>query len=271
MGGLARTGGQRSPYVGTLLASILVFGVALGRDVVPQLAPPLPIADGIVINIPQRMLYFVANSAVVARYPVGLGLATWPTFVGPFTIAAKETDPVWDVPPSIQEEMRRAGKPVLTRVPPGPKNPLGKHWLGLSVPGFGIHGTTAPASVGKFATHGCIRMRADDVADLFARVDVGTQGMSIYEPVVVDVSEDAVWIEAHRDVYQQETRDAYEWVVSESKRLAPHLTVDVNAVRRILTERDGRPHRVDVYSTAWNISLPRKYLAIDSSADRPQS
>jgi L,D-transpeptidase ErfK/SrfK len=264
VGGLAGTGGKRSPYVGTLLASIFVFGAALGPDVVPPLTPPLPITDGIVINIPQRMLFVAENGTVVAHYPVGLGLATWPTFIGPFTIAVKEVDPVWDVPPSIQEEMRRAGKPVLTRVPPGPRNPLGKHWLGLSVPGFGIHGTIAPTSVGKFATHGCIRMRADDVADLFARVDVGTQGMSIYEPVIVNVSDEAVWVEAHRDAYGHEARDAYEWVVSESKRLAPHLTVDVETVRRVLTARDGRPHRVDVYSTAWNISLAREYLAVET-------
>jgi L,D-transpeptidase ErfK/SrfK len=239
--------------------------VALAQDVVPQLAPPLPIADGIVINIPQRMLFLVDADAIVARYPVGLGLPTWPTFTGPFTISVKETDPAWDVPESIQEEMRRAGKPVVTRVPPGPKNPLGKHWLGLSVPGFGIHGTNAPASIGKFATHGCIRMRAVDVAELYARVDVGTPGMSIYEPIMLDVSEDAVWLEAHRDAYGQDPRDVLSWVVSETTRRAPNLTIDLEMVRRLLTTRDGRPHRIDVYSTAWNIPLRREYVAHASS------
>ena len=111
----------------------------------------------IVINIPQRMLFHAGIDGVVRAFPVGLGRPTWPTFVGPFTIASLETDPVWDVPASIQAEMQRSGHAVLTRVAPGPDNPLGAFWIGLDRPGFGIHGTNAPASIYRFQTHGCIR------------------------------------------------------------------------------------------------------------------
>jgi L,D-transpeptidase ErfK/SrfK len=235
--------------------------MAPASQTMPALAPPLPIGNGIVINIPQRLLFYVEGGRSVARYPVGLGLPSWPTFVGPFTVAAKETDPTWDVPPSIQAEMQRAGRPVRTKVPPGPGNPLGKHWLGLSVPGFGIHGTNAPASVGKFATHGCIRMRAADIADLFARVEVGSPGVSIYEPVLLETAADAVWLEAHRDVYERDTRDVYAWVMSEAARRAPALMVDPAIVRRELKIRDGRPHRIDVFSTAREFSRDPEFFA----------
>jgi L,D-transpeptidase ErfK/SrfK len=213
-----------------------------------------------VINIPQRTLFVVRAGSVTARYPVGLGRPSWPTFVGPFAVVAKETEPTWDVPLSIQEEMRRSGKRVVTKVPPGPANPLGKYWIGLSTSGFGIHGTNTPSSVGTFVTHGCIRMRADDIADLFARVEVGTLGVSIYEPVIVAAADDALWLEAHRDVYRLDRRDVAGWVTLEAARVAPALAVDGEAVRRVLQERDGVPHRIDLLSTR-DFSQSRKYPA----------
>jgi len=56
---------------------------------------------------------------------------------------------------------------------PGSSNPLGPRWIGLDVKGFGIHGTNRPDSIGKNASHGCIRLRNRDIEDLFARVKVG--------------------------------------------------------------------------------------------------
>jgi L,D-transpeptidase ErfK/SrfK len=204
------------------------------------------LTDGVVVNIPQRVLFLMRDGDVVARYPVAVGTRSWPTYIGPFTIVVKETDPVWDVPVSIQEEQRQQGKPVLTRVLPGPANPLGNYWLGLSAPGYGIHGTNAPASVGKFATHGCVRMRAEDIEDLFGRVDVGTPGVFIYEPLVLVLVNGELWLEAHRDVYRLETREAFAAVVQEAQRIAPALTVHHDLVRRMLRERNGRARRIDI-------------------------
>lgn len=137
-----------------LILAWLVAGLAASATSdLPPLAP-LALADGIVVNVPQRMLFLMRGGNVAVRYPIAVGTRGWQTFLGPFTVIVKETDPVWDVPVSIQEEQRRLGKPVLTRGLPGPANPLGRYWLGLSVPGYGIHGTNAPASIGKFATHG---------------------------------------------------------------------------------------------------------------------
>ena len=88
--------------------------------------------------------------------PAAVGRSTWPTPSGEFHVAHKEVNPIWDVPPSIQEEMRRLGRPVVPRISPGPENPLGDLWIGLSLPNIGIHGTNAPDTVPGYTTHGCI-------------------------------------------------------------------------------------------------------------------
>ena len=206
---------------------------------------PEGLASGIVINIPQRMLMLKQEARVVAAYPVGLGRADWPTFVGPFTVVGRERDPVWDVPPSIQEELRRAGKKVVTRVPPGPTNPLGRFWLGLSEPNFGIHGTLAPRSIFRFESHGCIRLHPDDIADLWARVDVGTAGVIVYQPIILRAIDDRLVLEAHPDVYRR-AGDPLAFVEDAVAAGGLGGRIDWALVRLVLDERDGRPHFVDV-------------------------
>lgn len=156
----------------------------------------------ITINVAQRLLVLVEGERVKA-YPITVGKASWPTPLGSFTIVSKETDPVWDVPLSIQREMAAQGKPVITRMEPSAENPLGRHWIGLSLSGIGIHGTNAPSSIYAFASHGCIRMHPEDVADLYGRVERGATGILIYEPVVVTTIDDKVWLEAHPDIYRK--------------------------------------------------------------------
>ena len=58
-------------------------------------------------------------------------------------------------------------------IPPGKDNPLGTRWMGLSLKGYGIHGTNVQSSVGKAVSHGCFRMRKQDVEELYALVQVG--------------------------------------------------------------------------------------------------
>jgi L,D-transpeptidase ErfK/SrfK len=234
---------SRNGLLSLLIA--LSAAIASASDGPAHLVPDV-LRDGVLLNVPQRMIFVMQDGTAVASYPVGLGRPTWPTFVGPFTIVAKEVDPVWDVPPSIQEELRRAGKPVVTRVPPGPTNPLGKYWLGLSASGFGIHGTIAPRSISRFESHGCVRLLAVDIEDLFMRVEVGTPGLSIYEPVVLGIIDNELWMEAHPDVYRRGPADPSSDVYERAARLAKALTIDIAAVARILCERDGRPHRIDM-------------------------
>lgn len=169
------------------------------RHIVPE-----RLEEGIVINLPQRMLYYFQAGKLVLHYPVGLGRPSWPTPEGRFRVVDPQENKTWHVPKSIQEEMRREGKVVLTQVPPGPDNPLGKHWLGLGIPGIGIHGTIAPASVYHFQSHGCIRSHPDDIAALFQHVTKGEPGKIIYAPVLLARLEDGrIFLEVNRDIYKK--------------------------------------------------------------------
>jgi len=157
--------------------------------------------DGIVINVGELALYWLRDGAVVDRLPVGVGRKAWRTPPGHYEIVSRRRDPVWHVPASIQKEMREKGEPVKKKVPPGPDNPLGKYWLQLSLPGYGLHGTNAPASVGKYTTHGCIRLRPDDIERLYVELPNGTAVDVVDEPVKLARLDDGhVLLEAHRGV-----------------------------------------------------------------------
>src|SRR5947207_15371579 len=140
-------------------------------------------SDGIVIDIAVRTLYWFQKGAVRARFPIGVGRADWATPPGHYRIVGRRQDPVWHVPPSIQAEMRAQGEKVVGSVLPGPDNPLGKYWIQLSAPGYGLHGTNAPASIGKYVSHGCMRLLPEHVVLLYREARYGTTVYIIYDPV----------------------------------------------------------------------------------------
>lgn len=170
---------------------------------------PHKMKDGIVINIPDRTLYYFQRGALVTSLPVALGSPTknekyvWQTPVGKFKITAKVKDPTWTVPPSIQTEMEEQGKEVIAMLPPGPENPLGKYAMKTSLPGIMIHSTTKPSSIYSFSSHGCIRLAPSTMEGFFPQIKVNTRGEIIYKPVKLVVTEDKrVFLEVHQDVYK---------------------------------------------------------------------
>ena len=128
-----------------------------------------PVARQIVVSIPDRKLALIENGEVTRIFPVAVGKVSTPSPSGSFRIVSRVSNPTY----------YHEGKIV----PPGPANPVGTRWMGLSEHGYGIHGTNAPKSIGKAASHGCIRMARADLEQLFALVQVG----------------DAVEIRAERD------------------------------------------------------------------------
>jgi lipoprotein-anchoring transpeptidase ErfK/SrfK len=122
----------------------------------------------IVINRSLNRLYLYRRSHAWRTFSVATGQAIYPTPAGTFQIVVKWKNPWWY--PPTQDDWAKGLKPV----PPGPDNPLGTRWMGLSAPGVGIHGTDAPASIGYSASHGCIRMQVPDAEWLFDHVDIGT-------------------------------------------------------------------------------------------------
>lgn len=204
-----------------------------------HIAPPFAAEPGLVINIPQRMLFFADDEALVAAYPVSVGRSDWPTPLGTFEIATKEVDPTWDVPVSIQREMEQAGRSILKTVPPGSENPLGDRWLGLRNSTTGIHSTNAPSSIYRFATHGCIRLNPDHARALFDLVAVGDRVRIVYEPVLVGVDEGGrAWLEVHPDIYGR-GGDSFSLAVALLGQSG--VFVDPVAVRRCVSVSRGRP------------------------------
>jgi L,D-transpeptidase catalytic domain/Putative peptidoglycan binding domain len=121
----------------------------------------------IVIRRGSNRLYLYRYDRLRRRFGVATGQSTYPTPLGRFTIQVMWRNPWWYPPNS---RWARGQKPI----PPGPSNPLGTRWMGLSTPGVGIHGTPNPASIGYSVSHGCIRMYISDAEWLFNTVSVGT-------------------------------------------------------------------------------------------------
>lgn len=150
----------------TAMAGFLVLSTAglLGQakavpvsDTTMQMPPA--VTRTIVVSLEDRRLALVENGVVKKVYPVAVGRGTSPSPTGTFTIVTRVTRPTY----------YHEGKVI----PPGPMNPVGTRWMGLSDKGYGIHGTNEPHSIGKAASHGCIRMGRRDLENLFAQVRTG--------------------------------------------------------------------------------------------------
>lgn len=115
----------------------------------------------VLISIPDRKLALIEDGRIVKIYAIAVGAAATPTPPGVFTIANRVENPVW----YGHRKIVAAGK----------SNPVGTRWMGLSAKGYGIHGTNAPRSIGKAASHGCVRMRNADAEELFGLVRVGDE------------------------------------------------------------------------------------------------
>jgi lipoprotein-anchoring transpeptidase ErfK/SrfK len=121
----------------------------------------------VVIRRESKRLHFYRGMRLWKVFGVATGQSSYPTPIGQFSIVTMQRHPWWYPPDSDWAEGKEP-------IPPGPGNPLGTRWMGLSAPGVGMHGTPDAASIGYSASHGCIRMRIAEAEWLFSRVRVGT-------------------------------------------------------------------------------------------------
>src|ERR1700746_1539801 len=159
---------MKSKAAKTILALGLGFSFAIGTVTIawaqtgpaaPAQSPFSPAKRQVVISLPDRRLAVVENGAVIKVFAVAVGASVTPTPTGSFGIVSRLSDPTY----------YHAG----VVIPAGKDNPLGPRWVGLSKQGYGIHGTNAPGSIGKAASHGCIRLRNRDVVEFATLVNVG--------------------------------------------------------------------------------------------------
>ncbi len=162
-------------FVVFVLLWVLV-AVALARATAREVVGFSGFAPGtIVVVTHERHLYFVLGGNRALRFPVGVGRAGM-QWTGRARVEGKFVWPAWAPPDDIRRE-----NPRLPKVIPGgaPNNPMGAAALTLRGGVYAIHGTNRPSSIGRFVSHGCIRMYNHDIDALFALVQVGT-------PVVVE-------------------------------------------------------------------------------------
>lgn len=137
--------------------------VVPAQNVQPDLNAAAPVLEQhtrlILVSLQDRRLALVHDGVVAKIYTVAVGKESTPSPTGSFTIVNRVANPTYYHQGQI--------------VTPGLGNPVGTRWIGLSQPGYGIHGTNAPHSIGKAASHGCIRMRRRDLEELFAQVRPG--------------------------------------------------------------------------------------------------
>lgn len=176
--------------------------------IVPQafILPDVPY-EGIVINLPEmRLYYFHPKRKVVMVYPIGIGRVGWKTPLGETKVKEKIIAPEWVVPKSIQDHMADNGVELPDVVPPGPNNPLGAYALRLELPGYLVHGTNRPESVGKRSSSGCIRLLPQDIAELFPQVDVNTPVRIIDQAHKVGWFKNELFIESHLPFRDQDVK-----------------------------------------------------------------
>ncbi|MBE9079484.1 L,D-transpeptidase [Romeria aff. gracilis LEGE 07310] len=129
----------------------------------PDLPEEAPIR--LVLRINARRVYAYRGEAVVASYPVAVGKPGWETPTGEYEVFSTIVEPGWTNP--FTGEV----------APPGPSNPLGERWIGFWTDGenvIGFHGTPNRESIGRAASHGCVRMYNEDIRELYEIVEMGT-------------------------------------------------------------------------------------------------
>jgi lipoprotein-anchoring transpeptidase ErfK/SrfK len=148
--------GQRQPWM-AVLAVVALGAMALAQDA--PLASHEHNRREVLVSIPDRRLAVLEDGKIVQTFPVSVGASVSPSPTGEFQIINRVSNPTYYHRGAV--------------IPPGSDNPIGPRWLGLNRKGFGIHGTNEPRSIGKAASHGCIRMRNRDIRTFFTLVRVG--------------------------------------------------------------------------------------------------
>jgi lipoprotein-anchoring transpeptidase ErfK/SrfK len=120
----------------------------------------------------QTVRVFDAKNNLIAFYPATVGSEEKPSPSGTLKVTGTQPNPTYRYNPKYQFKGVRTTKPFTIK--PGPNNPVGIVWIGLSAEGIGIHGTPDPAKVSKAESHGCIRLTNWDADDLSKRVTKGT-------------------------------------------------------------------------------------------------
>jgi lipoprotein-anchoring transpeptidase ErfK/SrfK len=191
----------------------------------------------VVINIPSRTLWVYHGDKIARYFPVGVGRVGFMTPMGRFQVLRKVEEPGWENP------YRAKG---AIRIAPGEENPLGTRWIGFHRQNggeFGIHGTDNPGSVGKFSSHGCVRMKVPDAEALFDMIDVGTPIEVVYEPVLIRRQDNRIRVIVYADRFRR-GMPTVEKVTADILKQYPGAIIDSVQLQTALRTPTERPQDV---------------------------
>jgi L,D-transpeptidase ErfK/SrfK len=174
--------------------------------------------NGIILNLAELRLYFYIRGSdlyeniKVLTYPVGIGRLDWKTPLGETFIESKVESPTWYPPKSIILEHEERGEILPRVVKAGPDNPLGKYVMKLNVDGgYLLHGTNKKHGIGMMVSHGCIRLRNEDIETIFYNAPVGTKVKIINQPIKLGVYKNFLYMEVHafnkKEVYSNNQKN----------------------------------------------------------------
>jgi lipoprotein-anchoring transpeptidase ErfK/SrfK len=123
---------------------------------------------------------FDPSGALVGFFPATVGSEEKPTPSGTFKVASADANPNYRYNPEYKFKGVKSTKPFTIK--PGPNNPVGLYWIGLSAEGYGIHGTPNPSKVSKAESHGCVRLTNWDAVLLGTNVKKGTSVVFVDQP-----------------------------------------------------------------------------------------
>ncbi|WP_168403079.1 L,D-transpeptidase family protein [Erwinia amylovora] len=217
-----------------------------------QLLLPDAPREGIVINSAEmRLYYYPKGSKTVVVLPVGIGELgkdtpiNWTT-----TVQRKKDGPTWTPTKKMHEEYAARGESLPEVFPAGPDNPMGLYALYIGRL-YAIHGTNANFGIGLRVSHGCVRLRAEDIKWLFSNVPVGTRVQFIDQPVKASVEPDGSrYVEVHNPLSQTQeqfaSRDPVPLTLSDSvKKVVSDVSVNSASMEAALRMRSGMPVKVN--------------------------
>lgn len=216
-----------------------------------QLILPDAPRQGIVINVAEMRLYYYKDKNTVEVLPVGIGqLGTdtpenWVT-----SVQRKRANPTWTPTAKVRREYAAKGEPLPAVVPAGPENPMGLFALYIGNL-YAIHGTNASFGIGLRVSHGCIRLRNDDIEHLFNTVPVGTRVQFVNQPVKASQEPDGSrYLEVHEPLsrtFDELNSDAPSTLTISPAvgRFIAKADSDSQVVKKVLEERSGLPTQIN--------------------------
>ncbi|MFZ1872887.1 MAG: L,D-transpeptidase family protein [Chania sp.] len=216
-----------------------------------QLILPSAPREGIIINSAEmRLYYYPKGTNIVVVLPIGIGQLGKDTPMDWVTSVQRKKDgPTWTPTAKMREEYAAEGEILPAVYPAGPDNPMGLYALYVGRL-YAIHGTNANFGIGLRVSHGCVRLRADDIKYLFDSVPVGTRVQFINEPVKATVEPDGSrYLEVHNPLSSSEeelkSKEPVPILFSEAVgKTLMDPSVDQNEVDAAVKARLGIPVRV---------------------------